>query len=141
MGAELISLTAWAESRLPQLVNDAYAAILDRIPLYGTGKPVPTEDLRSSVAHNLRSILAAIGNPQSALDLAAPQEAGRRRAHQGMPLPEVLQAYRISFATLWDGLVAYSRRGHQPAMAEALLTAASMIWQLTDEHAVALTEA
>lgn len=140
-GAELTSLTAWAESRLPQLVNDAYAAILDRIPLYRSGKPVPAEDLRSSVAHNLRSILAAVGNPQSDLDLAAARETGRRRAHQGMPLPEVLRAYRISFATLWDGLVAYSRRDHQPAMAEALLTATSMIWQLTDEHAVAITEA
>lgn len=140
-GAELTSLTAWAESRLPQLVNDAYAAILDHIPLYRSGKPVPAEDLRSSVAHNLRSILAAVGNPQSDLDLAAARETGRHRAHQGMPLPEVLRAYRISFATLWDGLVAYSRRGHQPAMAEALLTATSMIWQLTDEHAVAITEA
>ena len=140
-GADLTGLTAWAESRLPQLVGDACAAILDRMPLYRGDQPVPAEDLRNSVARNLRSILAAIGAPESALDLAAPQETGRRRAHQGVPLPEVLRAYRISFATLWDELVTYARRGRQPAMAEALLTATSMIWQLTDEHAVALTEA
>lgn len=42
--------------------------------------------------------------------MAAPQETGRRRAHQGMPLPEVLQAYRISFATLWDASVDHARR-------------------------------
>lgn len=137
----LADLAAWAEGRLPQLIDDAYAAILDRIPLYRRDKLVPPEDLHGSVAHNLRSILTAIGHPQAALDLTAPQETGHRRAHQGVPLPEVLQAYRISFATLWDELVEYARRGREPAAADALLTAASVIWQLTDEHAVALTEA
>ncbi len=139
-GTGLAGLAAWAEARLPRLIDDAYAAVLDRIPLY-RDKLVPAEDLHRSVAHNLGFIVTAIGHPQAKLDLAAPQETGRRRAHQGVPLPEVLQAYRISFATLWDELVEYSRRGHQPVTADALLTAASMIWQLTDEHAIALTEA
>jgi DNA-binding PucR family transcriptional regulator len=137
----LAGLAAWAEARLPRLIDDAYAAILDRIPLYRRDKLVPPEDLHGSVAHNLRFIVTAIGHPQAPLDLAAPQETGRRRAHQNMPLPEVLQAYRISFATLWDALVEHARRSRQPATTDALLTAASMIWQLTDEHALALTEA
>ena len=34
---------------------------------------------------------------------------------QGMPLPEVLQAYRISFATLWDALVEHARRADRSA--------------------------
>lgn len=137
----LAGLIAWAEGRLPRLVDDACAAVLDRIPLYRGGGLVPPEDLRRSIAQNLRSVVIAIGRPQASLDLASPRETGRRRAHQGVPLPEVLQAYRISFATLWDELVADSRRGRQPVTADALLTAASMIWQLSDEHAVALTEA
>lgn len=101
----------------------------------------PHQDLRRSVERNLRCIVAAIAHPQAPLNLAAPRETGRRRAHQGVPLPEVLQAYRVSFATLWDALVATARRSSQPGTADALLSAASMIWQLTDEHAVALTEA
>lgn len=139
--AALADLTARAEARLSQLIDDAYAAVLERIPLYRRDKLVPLEDLHRSVAHNLRSIVTAIGHPQATLDLAAPQETGRRRAHQGVPLPEVLQCYRISFATLWDALVEESRRAARPATADALLAAASMIWQLTDEHALALTEA
>lgn len=139
--ATLTDLAAWAEARLPRLIDEAYAAVLDRIPLYRRENLVPAEDLRRSVEHNLRSIISAVGRPQAPLDLTAPRETGRRRAHQGVPLPEVLQAYRIAFAALWDQLVENARSGRQPAVADALLTAASMIWQLTDEHAVALTEA
>ena len=137
----LAELAAWVDARLPRLIDDAFTAVLDRMEVYRRGEPVPREDLRGSVAHNLRFIVAAIGDPDAARDLAAPRETGRRRAHQGMPLPEVLRAYRISFGTLWDALVDHVRHGAQPVGEDALLTAASMIWQLTDEHALALTEA
>lgn len=137
----LAELAAWAETRMPRLIDDACATIFERIEVYHRDQLVPSEDLHRSVAQNLRAIVNAIGHPKASLDLAAPQETGRRRAHQGVPLPEVLQAYRISFATLWDALVEHARRGPQPATGDALLTASSMIWQLSDEHAVALTEA
>ena len=139
--AGLAGLAMWAEARLSQLIDDAYTTILDRIALYRGDQPVPHRELRRSIERNLRFILAAIAHPQAPLNLAAPRETGRRRAHQGVPLPEVLQAYRISFATLWDALVETARRNRQSGTADALLTAASVIWQLTDEHAVALTEA
>jgi len=58
-----------------------------------------------------------------------------------VPLPEVLQAYRVTFATLWDALIEYAHDSQPPATTDVLLTAGSMIWHLTDEHALALTEA
>lgn len=139
--AGLADLATWAEARLPRLIDDACAAVSDRVPMYRSGKPVPAAELRRSVEYNLRFLVAAIGNPEAPLDLAAPQETGRRRAHQGAPLPEVLQAYRISFATLWDALVEHARRNRGADTLDALLTASTMIWQLSDEHALALTEA
>lgn len=140
-GSRLADLTDAVEARLPRLIDTACAAIFDRIPAYRGGELVPAVDLHSSVEHNLRSLIAAIGDPNGSLDLAAPRETGRRRALQGMPLPEVLQAYRISIATLWDALVEQARLGRPPTAVDTLLTAASRIWQLTDEHALALTEA
>lgn len=140
-GTELADLAAWAESQLPRLAEDAYTAILDRTRFREPGALGPPGELRRSVVDNLRFIVTAIAEPQAPLDLVAPQETGRHRARQGVPLPEVLQAYRVTFATLWDAMVEHARRSGQPAMAHTLLSAASMIWQLTDEHAVALTEA
>ena len=144
---ELAELAAWAEARLPRLIDEACAAAVDRIPFYRESQIVSAEELRRSIEHNLRFLVTAIGNPQAPLDLAAPEATGRRRAHQGAPLPEVLQCYRICFTTLWDALTEHTRDGrnhkhdHSPAATDALLTAAGMIMRLTDQHALALTEA
>lgn len=140
-GTELADLAAWAEARLPRLIDDACAAVVDRVPMYRGDHSVRAAELRRSVENNLRVLVAAIGRPGAPLDLAAPRETGRRRAHQGAPLPEVLQAYRLGFATLWDALVDHIRRSARPGLRDALLDIASLIWRLTDEHALALTEA
>jgi hypothetical protein len=134
-------LATWADAGLPGLIDDAYTAILDHVPLYRGDRPVPHRDLRRSVERNLRTMVAAVSRPDAALNLAVPRDTGRSRAHQGVPLPEVLQAYRLTFATLWDALVATARQSGRPGTPDSLLTAASVIWQLTDQHAVALTEA
>lgn len=137
----MTGLAAWAEARLPRLIDEVCTRVLDRIPLYRTEQAVPVAELRSSIEHNLRFVIAALGSRQGPRDLTVPQQTGRRRAHQGVPLPEVLQVYRISFATLWDSLVQQAQRIREVATADALLAVASNLWQITDEHALAVTEA
>ncbi|MFD7160609.1 PucR family transcriptional regulator [Kribbella sp. NPDC059898] len=138
---DLAQLAAWAEGQLPELAENACTAIVAKMPFYRTGAVVSIADLRRSVGHNLRFLVGAIREPQAPLDLDAPRETGRRRAQQSAPLPEVLQAYRISFATLWDALLAHAKETGEQSASDALLSAASLIWQVTDEHALAVTEA
>jgi DNA-binding PucR family transcriptional regulator len=135
---ELAGLARWAETRLPRLIDDVCTATVKRIPFYRDEQVVPAEELRGSIERNLRVFVAAIGDPETPLDLAAAEATGRRRARQGAPLPEVLQCYRICFTTLWDALAEHVAG---PAETEALLTATGMILRLTDQHALALTEA
>jgi hypothetical protein len=133
---------AWAASQLPRLIDQACAATVERIPFYRDTTVVDEAELRRSVAENLRFLIAAITqDPAEPLDLAAPSETGRRRAHQGAPLPEVLQCYRLVFTTLWDALLEHTSGHRDPSAAEALLATAGRIFQLTDQHAIALTEA
>jgi hypothetical protein len=62
-------------------------------------------ELRRSIESNLRFLVTAIGHPEAPLDMAAPEATGRRRAHQGAPLPEVLRCYRICDPVeMWFGL-------------------------------------
>ncbi|MFG3268534.1 PucR family transcriptional regulator [Streptomyces bobili] len=138
---ELAGLAVWAEARLPQLVDDACAGIIERIPFYREEHVIPVAELRSSIEDNLRFLVTAIGHPDAPLDLAAPEATGQRRAHQGAPLPEVLQCYRICFTTLWDALVKHTRDDRWSEARDALLTAAGLIFRLIDQHAIALTEA
>jgi PucR C-terminal helix-turn-helix domain/GGDEF-like domain len=137
----LSNLSKWAESQLPRLIDEACAATVERVAFYRDKQLVPAEELHRAIAENLRFLVTAIGDPHAPLDLTAPEATGKRRARQGAPLPEVLQCYRICFTTLWDALVEHVRADDLPAATEALLTAAGMIMRLTDEHALALTEA
>ena len=138
---ELADLAKWAESGLPRLIERAADATIERVPFYRDKRLVPIEELHVAIEENLRFLIAAIGDPAAPLDLSVPEATGRQRARQGAPLPEVLQCYRICFTTLWDALVDHARGHDLSAATEALLTAAGLIMRLTDQHALALTEA
>lgn len=135
-------LMAWVEPRLPSLALTVHETIAARIPAYAAEQPVPAAELRRSIVENLRFLVTAMGCPDDVeVDLRTPVETGRRRARAAMPLPEVLRAYRLVFSTLWEALQSHVRAAGDPALTAALLTAATRMWQLADEHAVALTEA
>ncbi len=123
------------------IVDAVVAAILSEIAIYRDGVVVPRADLRRSVSDNVRYILSALRDPESGRDFVAPRETGRRRAQQGVPLPEVIRAFRLCFTGVWDQLATELRRADEPDMIDTVLTATSAIWQLTDEYALALTEA
>lgn len=137
----LTTLVAWAREHLTELIDDVYAAVCERIDLYREGDVVPRDDLRRSIERNLGFMVSGLDDPDVPLDRAAPSETGRRRAHQGAPLPEVLQVYRIGCSMLFDALVAYARKDGRADTMDALLEASSRLWRLADEHALLLTEA
>jgi DNA-binding PucR family transcriptional regulator len=53
----------------------------------------------------------------------------------------VLQVYRIACAMLWDLLVQRARTSAPEGATEALVDVASLLWQVTDDHAIQVTEA
>ena len=55
-------------------------------------------------------------------------------------MPEVLRAYRLGFAFLWQELLAEARRSGEGAV-RALTDTAAVIWSHSDEYAIALTDA
>lgn len=121
------------------LTDELVARIIGQIEIY-RGEPVvgPT-DLRRSVRHNLEYMFRRLSD-RPALDLSAPQVTGQERAEQGAPLPEVLRAFRIGFAFLWEKLLAAARTSGQRSLDE-LLETATEIWALADDYSLAVTEA
>lgn len=137
----LRQLMSWADLQVRALADVAQDAVLQRVVAYAKEEPVSRAELARSIQENLQFLITAMGRPDGAvLDLRTPTETGRRRALAAMPLPEVLRAYRIAFRTLWDALRTRVGDLNDPDMSAALLDAASRLWQLADEHAVALTE-
>jgi hypothetical protein len=134
-------LVTWAHGNLPQMVDDVYAAVCDRIEFYGQGNEVSPSDLQRSIALNLGCMIGALADPADASHLRAAEETGRTRARQRVPLAEVLQALRIGNAVLWDRLVALCGDAADPRSAGVLVDVAGRLWNRSDAQAEALTAA
>jgi len=100
---------------------------------------VARAELRRSVADNFTFMLGAMSTSDDP-DLGPPRRTGRRRAQEGAPLPELLRAYRLGFAFLWEELLAEARATGDGAV-HALTDTAAAILTCSDEYAIALTEA
>jgi PucR C-terminal helix-turn-helix domain len=134
--AELVD---YAADRLPMLVEGHVSYMLREIDGY-RGDVVTRDDVRRSVEHTMRFLITAMRDPAAPRDFAAPCETGRRRARQGVPLPEVLRAYRTGMTAMWDAIIERARGTAGPAMMDALITAAGLFWELKDEYVMHLTE-
>ncbi|WP_344385788.1 helix-turn-helix domain-containing protein [Streptomyces thermolineatus] len=125
---------------LQERVDELATAMCDRIrgeiDFYAAVDAVTAEELHRSVRGNLTTIFEQFtgeGRPGP----RAPQRTGRERALQGAPLPEVLHAFRTSFAYLWDTLVAEARASGTVG-SDSLVDVAADVWRLMGEYADAV---
>ena len=125
--------------RFDELVDRLTERIAAEIDLYGSDAVVARSELHRSVADNFTFMLGAMSTSDDP-DLGPPRRTGRRRAQEGMPLPELLRAYRLGFAFLWEELLAEARATGDAAV-RALTDTAASILTCSDEYAIALTEA
>ena len=136
---EVARMAAALELRFDDLVERLTARIAEEIDLYGSDAVVARAELRRSVADNFTFMLGAMSTSDDP-DLGPPRRTGRRRAQEGAPLPELLRAYRLGFAFLWEELLAEARATGDGAV-HALTDTAAAILTCSDEYAIALTEA
>ena len=102
------SIITAARTSLPELVERVAHRIHTEIPCYAAGDAVAPADLRASVRANVDYILDSLTGTARA-NLSAPDATGRTRAAQGVPLAEMLTAYRVGVAELWSALVTAAR--------------------------------
>ena len=132
-------MAAALKLRFDELVDRLAERIAEEIDLYGSDAVVARAELRRSVADNFTFMLGQMSTPDPP-DLGPPRRTGRRRAQEGVPLPELLRAYRLGFAFLWEELLAEARAAGDGAV-RALTDTAAVILSCSDEYAIALTEA
>ncbi len=107
-GAALPRIIEVTLSHQPELVERSLTRIRDEIAFYHDTDVVDDDELRRSLTSNLEYIIANI-DTEGDLDLRAPDETGRTRAAKGVPLADVLAAYRLSFSVLWSEVGAATR--------------------------------
>jgi PucR C-terminal helix-turn-helix domain/GGDEF-like domain len=139
LAPELAEVAGLVVARLPDLIDRVVQRVLAEIEFYRGSDAVGLDDLRDSVRSNLESMAGQLTTDQPP-DLSAPHATGRQRARQGVPLADILHAYRIGFTELWEAIVQEARRDARTP-SETLVDAASGVWWLIGEYTQELTVA
>ncbi|HEX3792350.1 MAG TPA: helix-turn-helix domain-containing protein [Pseudonocardiaceae bacterium] len=135
---EVVRLADAIAARMDEIVDQLTDRVVADIEPYRTDL-VSRDELRRSMAHNVGYVVERLRGGCE-LDLSAPRETGRQRARAGLPLPELLRAYRLGFADLWAVLVEQARLTGSTAYA-ALVDTATYVWSLADDYSLAVTDA
>src|SRR6478736_4626622 len=110
-----------------KLAQDVACAVRAEVDFYKSTRVVTDDDLLASCADNLRIALNSL-QEGAAFDTSPAVATGSRRAAAGVPLPAVMDAYRIGSYRLWDAVVdiATEKRGVSRDM---MIEATRRIWR------------
>ncbi|MFH8800882.1 PucR family transcriptional regulator [Streptomyces sp. NPDC017936] len=136
---ELSDVIAAIHGRLPGLGERIAERIRADVPAYGDEALIPFDSLRTSCTANADLVLGHLRR-EGAPDPGPARETGRIRAEQGMPLADILHAYRIGFEFMWSEILAEARA--RPAVPDIqLVDRSAEIWHLFGLYAEAVAAA
>lgn len=95
------------------------------------------EMCHTGLGHGFETILDP-GRGRADLDWA--QRLGRRRAHQGQPLDQLLRSYRLAGRVFWEAVVEVVGR-HDPENVPSLIRQATRTWDTIDQQSGAAAAA
>src|ERR1700761_776315 len=134
---QLGELGAALLSRADELSDTMLALMRRNVSFHRTVTLVSDDQLRATVRTHLDFILGSFGAPQLSYDTRAAVATGRSRAAVGVPLPAVMDSYRICARFLWDELQAESAR-RPDGTAVGLLRASEAMWKVLEEFTTAM---
>lgn len=128
--------------RLDEIVERSADAIWDVVPSYERSGDPLREDVRHSVRENVETLAKVLSAGRSirAEELDPIERAGARRAETGIPLDDVLHAYRTVSRVCWDVLAAECRTYEGEAL-DAAIQLADAVLAYTDSISTAVAEA
>lgn len=135
--AQLAELGVTLLSRADELADTMLGLMRSDVGFHRSVALVSDDQLRSTVRNHLDFILGVFGEPERTYDTTAATMTGRNRAVAGVPLPAVMDSYRICARFLWDELRSEAIRSATVTDAE-LVRAASAMWMALDEFTTAM---
>ncbi|MET9458226.1 helix-turn-helix domain-containing protein [Streptomyces canus] len=126
--------------RVPELVDEHLRQLTEHSAVYGQVLPYDQQwrEAEEAMRIGIETISAPRDSPRRDLEYA--EDAGRRRAHQGLPLDLLVHAYRNAGYLVWDALVE-GTAGREPERLAALMRSTTMVWSAVDAQAQAASEA
>jgi DNA-binding PucR family transcriptional regulator len=128
--------------RLDEVTNRCTEAIAASVPSYGRGGEPLMHDVHDAVRGNVATLAGVLseGRDPRRDELDAIERVGARRAESGIPLDDVLHAYRTVSRVCWD-VLAEECRGYEGDALEAAIELAQSILRYTDQISTSVAEA
>lgn len=134
---QLAELGAALLSRADELADTMLALLRRDVGFHRTVALVTDDQLRGTIRAHLDFILGVFGAPERDYDTAAAAATGRSRAAAGVPLPAVMDSYRLCARFLWDELRQEARRA-TTVTDGGLVRASSAMWLALEEFTTAM---
>jgi hypothetical protein len=136
---ETRGLASTLANRVDELAQDVASAVRAEVDFYKGNRAVADDDLLASCSENLRFALKSLEDGV-AFDTSPAVTTGSRRAAAGIPLPAVMDAYRVASYRLWDAVVdiATEKRGVSRDM---VIAATRRIWRFQNLYTDAMASA
>jgi hypothetical protein len=132
---QLARLGAALQSHSAELAEGMVDRIRAEVSFYRE-PAVPREELFKSCLAHLEFVLCSLGRQPG--DVSPAELNGRRRAGQDVPLPALMEAYRVGCRFIWESFVSQAAVSGSPD-SQTLVRAASEVWELQETFTQAMT--
>jgi hypothetical protein len=137
--AQVLELGSAVGRHLDEIVEQVASSVRANVEFYKDTEVVSVDDLVSSSTENIRFLFEGLRDG-AAFDTSPAVATGTKRAAAGVPLPAVMDAFRVATHHLWDAMVEVA--GAQANVTrDALLRATALLWHAQDVYTDAMTAA
>lgn len=133
--AEITSLARRMDAKAPQIAAAIGKEIFAEIPGYSALKdPSARAEVEEAATRNVRAFMRALseGRELAKRDIEALGEVGAERAGQGIPIEDVLKAFRTVGRVLWDHISAELVGPSGPPV-EVAIAVSGILMRFTDQ--------
>ena len=137
--AQVMEIGSAVGRRLDEIAQEVASSVRANVEFYKDTRVVSADELLSSSTENIRFLFDGL-SAGAGFDTSPAETTGTNRAAAGVPLPVVMDAFRVASHHLWDAMIEVA--GEHPAIGrDALLRATARLWQAQDVYTDAMTAA
>ncbi len=136
---QLVELGGLLESRVSEIARSVVDSVRTGVAFYRSNDIVTDDDLFETAAGHLRLVFQALQNGAT-FDTTLASTTGRKRATAGVPMPPVMDAFRVASHHAWTLMVEFAG-DHPEISGPALLRATERFWEGQDRYTAAMTAA
>jgi hypothetical protein len=134
---QLAELGRALAKRIDVLATAMAKQITAEVSFYRDQPAVSLDELRESCRAHLEYVLGSLGRPVPR-DTSPAEHNGRRRADADVPLPALMDAYRVGTRYIWECFLAEAESNGTPDSA-TLVRASSQVWILQTDFIEAMS--